>query len=171
MDQQKILQEAQLFVQEALRFDASGHDIWHIYRVTQTAKTIAKQEGADEFTCELAALLHDVADEKLNENEQASLENVFHWLQAQAVDANTSSHVMEIISMLSFKGGGRPQMHTLEGQVVQDADRLDAIGAMGIARVFAYSGAFGRPIYDPSMAPRENMTAAEYRNGRDTAIN
>jgi uncharacterized protein len=168
---QTILVNATRFAQEKLAADSSGHDWWHVDRVARTACKIAKVENADSFICELAALLHDVADEKLNESEQAGLAIVEQWLQEQMVSAPILQQVMEIISSLSFKGGNRPPMRTLEGQIVQDADRLDAIGAMGISRVFAYSGAKGRPIHVPILAPRENMTLEEYRNGKDTAIN
>jgi uncharacterized protein len=157
-------------VREKLAADSSGHDWWHIYRVVQNAKTIAREENADPFVCELAALLHDMADEKLNADEAAAMRELERWLEAR-VEPEISAHVLEIIATMSFKGGMRPPMRTLEGKVVQDADRLDAIGAVGIARVFAYSGWKARPIHDPSMAPRENMTAEEYRNGKDTAIN
>lgn len=171
MNQNEILQAAAEFARSELEKDSSGHDWWHIYRVAQTAITIAKQEGADEFICQLAALLHDIADEKLNTSEEAGMQKVRGWLEARQVDPASSEHVLEIISTMSFKGGNRPPMRTLEGKVVQDADRLDAIGAMGIARVFAYSGAHGRLIYNPTIAPRTEMTAEEYRSGNDTAIN
>jgi uncharacterized protein len=169
--QQRILTNATQFAQEKLAADSSGHDWWHVNRVARTASRIAHLEKADGFICELAALLHDVADEKLNESEQAGLTIAEQWLQQQQVPALILQHVMEIIGSLSFKGGNRPPMRTLEGQIVQDADRLDAIGAMGISRVFAYSGAKGRPIHVPDLAPRLNMTPEEYRNGKDTAIN
>jgi uncharacterized protein len=168
---ERILGAAAAFAQDKLAGDHSGHDWWHVDRVARTARTIAKAEGADVFVCVLAAHLHDVADEKLNESEEAGLAIVKSWLVTQQMPSAALEHIMEIIASLSFKGGNRPPMRTLEGQVVQDADRLDAIGAMGISRVFAYSGAKGRPIHLPHIAPRINMTAEEYRNGKDTAIN
>ncbi|MFC5446919.1 HD domain-containing protein [Paenibacillus aestuarii] len=169
--QKRILQAAEALVKEKLERDSSGHDWWHIYRVVQTTKRIAAMEGADSFVCELAALLHDVADEKLNPDPAAAQRELEHWLAASGTPAAQVQHVLEIISTMSFKGGARPPMRTLEGQVVQDADRLDAIGAVGISRVFAYSGWKGRPIHDPSVTVREHMTEAEYRSGNDTAIN
>jgi len=169
--QQNILTSAAAFVQEKLQNDSSGHDWWHIYRVTQTARKIALEEGADSFLCELTALLHDVADEKLNSSEQAGLAILENWLIQQQVPAETMTSVLNIIATLSFKGGNRAPMQTLEGQIVQDADRLDAIRALGISRVFAYSGAKGRVLHDPRIAPRTHMTVEEYRNGKDTAIN
>jgi len=165
------LANAAHFAQQVLGADSSGHDWWHVDRVARTASKIACVEKADVFVCELAALLHDVADEKLNESEQAGLNIVEQWLEKEQVPVAILQHVMEIIASLSFKGGSRPPMRTLEGKIVQDADRLDAMGAMGISRVFAYSGAKGRPIHLPNLAPRANMTPEEYRNGKDTAIN
>lgn len=171
MDKEHILRSAEFFAREELGKDSSGHDWWHIYRVTKTAAAIAQAEGADLFVCELAALLHDIADEKLNDNHRAGLEKVRRWLIAQQVDESVTEHVMEIISTMSFKGGHQPPMRTLEGKVVQDADRLDALGAIGIARTFAYSGAKQQLIHDPELPPRTEMTADEYRSGRSTAIN
>lgn len=171
MKQEEILKAAEEFARMELEKDNSGHDWWHIYRVTQSTKTIALEEGANSFICELAALLHDIADEKITGNEQEGLLKVKEWLIHHEVQEHDVNHVMEIISAMSFKGGGRPPMRTLEGKVVQDADRLDAIGAVGIARVFAYSGAKDRLIHDPENSPRENMTAEEYRKGNSTGIN
>ncbi|OAB41728.1 HD domain-containing protein [Paenibacillus glacialis] len=166
-----IIQKATEFVRNELENESSGHDWYHIYRVTQSAKTIAIEEGADLFVCELAALLHDIADPKLNISEEVGLARVNSWLEQNEVPRDASEHVMQIISTMSYKGGGKPPMATLEGKVVQDADRLDAIGAMGIARVFAFSGAKGRKFHDPSIDPRMDMSEEEYRNGEDTAIN
>ncbi|WNR43944.1 HD domain-containing protein [Paenibacillus roseipurpureus] len=171
LDKEQILHAAEALVKEKLERDSSGHDWWHIYRVVQTTKRIAAQEGADAFVCELAALLHDVVDEKLNADPAAAQRELEAWLAASGTPAAQIAHVLEIISTMSFKGGARPPMRTLEGQVVQDADRLDAIGAVGISRVFAYSGWKGRPIHDSAVTVREHMTEAEYRGGNDTAIN
>lgn len=171
ISQSMIIEKAMEFVQTELEHESSGHDWYHIYRVTQTAKAIAQEESADLFVCELAALLHDIADPKLNISEEVGLSKVKYWLEDNNVPVDASNHVMQIISTMSYKGGGKPPMSTLEGQVVQDADRLDAIGAMGIARVFAYSGAKGRKFHDPTLDPRIDMSEDEYRNGEDTAIN
>jgi uncharacterized protein len=169
--QQQVIEATQAFVYEKLHGEASGHDWWHIYRVTQLTVTIAQAEGADLHVCVLAALLHDIADEKLNSSEAAGLQKVNDWLDQQAVDPTIKKHILAIISTMSFKGGNTgQQVMSLEGKVVQDADRLDAMGAIGIARTMAYSGFKGRPIHDPEMQPRENLTLAEYRNGQDTAI-
>lgn len=171
LDRETLIKEAESYVKQKLAHDFSGHDWWHIERVRKSALTIAREEGADAFVCELAALLHDIADEKLFGDEANGLREIRGWLDGHAVPDATTDHVIEIISTMSFKGGSRPPMRTLEGRVVQDADRLDAIGAVGISRVFAYSGAKGRPVHDPSVKPRDSMTKEEYRSGNDTAIN
>ena len=170
-DQQKIILAAEQFVRDKLNNDFSGHDWWHINRVRDIAITIAREEGADVFLVELTALLHDIADDKLVADEQQGQLELRQWLVDHQLNPTFIDQLMEIIVTMSFKGGSRPPMTTLEGQVVQDADRLDAIGAVGISRVFAYSGAKGRPVHDPSVAPRGVMTVQEYRDGTDTAIN
>lgn len=168
----RLIEQARLFVRGELENEASGHDWWHIARVSKMAKHIAEIEGADVFICELAALLHDIADEKLNAGgEKVGLKKVREWLEGQQADHETIDTIIEIISTMSFKGGNRPPMRTLEGKVVQDADRLDAIGAIGIARTFAYAGAHGDLIYDPELPPREKMTKEEYRTEKTTAVN
>jgi len=174
MDKQQeanVIQAAEAYVRDKLAQDFSGHDWWHIERVRRCALTIAREEGANMWLCELAALLHDVADEKLFGDEEAGLRELREWLISQSVAGDDAEHIVEIIQTMSFKGGSRPPMRTLEGCIVQDADRLDAIGAVGISRVFAYSGAKGRPVHDPDIKPRESMTPAQYRSGKDTAIN
>lgn len=169
--QRRIIASASEWVREKLARDSSGHDWWHIDRVVRSARTIAQAEGADAFVCELAGLLHDVADEKLNDDPAAARRELEQWLASCGIHEAQATHILEIIDTMSFKGGSRPPMRSKEGRVVQDADRLDAIGAVGISRVFAYSGAKGRPIHDPDIAARESMTEEEYRSGRDTAIN
>jgi len=166
-----IIEQAARFVRQELAEESSGHDWRHIERVWKLARRIGAEEGADLFICELAALLHDIADEKLNESEAAGLAKVRGWLEEHDVDAEAASCVMEIISTMSFKGGKGGGMRTIEGRVVQDADRLDALGAIGIARTFAYSGAKGQLTYDPDLPWRDDMTPEEYRKGRSTAVN
>jgi uncharacterized protein len=166
-----ILAAAAAYAEDQLSGEATGHDWWHVKRVADTAYAIALKEKADPFICGMAGLLHDLADEKICGDEAKGLADLSAWMTGNGVTDSDRSHILEIISTMSFKGGGRPPMTTLEGKVVQDADRLDAIGAMGISRVFAYSGAKGRPVHDPAVAVRSSMTLAEYRSGKDTAIN
>ncbi len=171
MKKEKILALTKEYVYNELANDRTGHDWWHIARVTKMAKNMAIEEKADTFICEMSALLHDLADEKLNVSEEAGLMKVSNWLVSVELDEKTKLEIIEIISTISFKGGGQPKMKSLEGKIVQDADRLDAIGAIGIARTFAYAGAKGDLIYDPAILPRDSMTKKEYRTGKSTAIN
>ncbi|MFB5267886.1 HD domain-containing protein [Paenibacillus enshidis] len=165
-----IINRAEQFVKEQLQHDSSGHDWWHAYRVKQAAATIAEREGADLQTCILAALLHDVADPKLNPSKEEGLRKVENWLEVEGVPAEAKDHILEIIATMSYSGGNRPPMQTLEGRVVQDADRLDAIGAIGIGRAFAYGGSRGRLMYDPGVSVREFQSEEEYRSHQGTTI-
>ncbi|MFS1664571.1 HD domain-containing protein [Streptococcus sp. zg-JUN1979] len=171
LSQAQIIERAREFVYQTLSGEGSGHDWWHIERVARMAVNLAEKEGADVFICELAALLHDMVDDKLTKNEAEALQNVKDWLTEHDVPSSDSAHIMDIITKMSFKGGNQTdKVSTLEGYVVQDADRLDAMGAIGIARVMCYSGHVNRPIHDPSMTPRDNLTFKEYRSSKDTAI-
>ncbi|MDR6722436.1 uncharacterized protein J2W91_000884 [Paenibacillus amylolyticus] len=168
---EEILQAARTFVQADLAEHADGHDWSHIERVTALGVEIAHRMGADPFIVELAALLHDVPDEKLNASLEAGMAKLHAWLDTQPLEASTRDTVVNIISTISYAGGQRPEVSSLEAQVVQDADRLDALGAIGIARAFSFGGSRGRQMYDPTLPPREQMTREEYRNGRSTTIN
>jgi len=170
-DKEQILRNAEVWAKEKLGGDSSGHDWWHIERVRRLAVRLAQETGADSFITELAALLHDLADEKLFPDTAAAYEEMRLWLDGQGVEDEMKAHIIEIIQHMSFKGGTQSSMRTLEGCVVQDADRLDALGAIGIARTFAYSGWKGQPMHDPSLPPRTSMTAEEYRNGKSSAYN
>ncbi|MDY8091775.1 HD domain-containing protein [Paenibacillus polymyxa] len=161
-----IIQKAEPFVQQQLEHDHSGHDWWHIDRVRKLSLKIAAKEGADSFICELAALLHDVADEKLNDSKQAGLDKVEQWLLLHVNDLEVIAHVMTIIATMSYNGGQNPPMETLEGQVVQDADRLDALGAIGIARTFMYAGSKGSMMHHPD----KDFSQHEYRAAGKSAI-
>lgn len=166
-----VIGKAEQYVKEELKNDRSGHDWWHIYRVRKMAIKIAKKEGANEFICELASLLHDVADEKLNVSKEAGLNKVQNWLDFHLADDDIIDHIMSIISTMSYNGGQNLPMTTLVGQVVQDADRLDAIGAIGIARTFAYAGHRGHLMHDPECTPSDNVNEQVKRNSDNTAIN
>uniref|UniRef100_A0A7C4QXB6 HD domain-containing protein n=1 Tax=Schlesneria paludicola TaxID=360056 RepID=A0A7C4QXB6_9PLAN len=161
------------FVRQRLRGDSSGHDWWHVDRVRRTALVLAQAEGADPRLCELAALLHDIADWKFHGGDVAAGPAAARsWLESQAVDPDTIQHVCDIIAGLSFRGAGvATDMPTLEGRCVQDADRLDAIGAIGIARAFAFGGQFGRPLYDPDRPPAWHATFADYQRKSGPTIN
>lgn len=160
-------------VQSLLSGEGTGHDWWHVHRVWQNAKHIGAQEGADMFIVELAALLHDIADWKFhNGDETAGPREARAWLEKIDVDGGVIDHVCEIIKDLSFKGSGvKTTMRTKEGMVVQDADRLDALGAIGIARAFAYGGHKKREIYNPEISPVLHQSFEEYKTTVGTTIN
>lgn len=169
--EQALIGNTERFVRAALEHDRTGHDWWHISRVVQMADKLAEAEGADPFICRMASLVHDVADEKLNESKESGLHKVNEWLTGQPLSVGAREHIMDIIATMSYNGGNNPPMRTLEGQVVQDADRLDAIGAIAIARTFLYAGVKGHPIYDPELAPREKLTPEQYRSSETSAVN
>ena len=170
MDNDALLKAAARFAREQLERDASGHDWWHIQRVTNLARVIACEEGADPFICELAALLHDVADYKIAGDEETGQRTVREWLTTHGADECMTAAVMDIIANLSFAGGNRPPMASLEGKVVQDADRLDAIGAIGVARAFAFGGSRGRPMHVPGEMARVYQSAADYHSSAGSTI-
>ena len=159
---QLITQLQQLFAQ-----DASGHDFHHTMRVYRNAMAVAKETACDKEVVALGALLHDADDKKLFFTE--NYENARKLLAVYGASAQLEEKVIDVISTVSFGGGKTP--HTIEGKIVQDADRLDALGAIGIARTFAYGGSHGTPMYDPEIPPKMHMTSQEYRNHVGTSFN
>lgn len=155
-----------------LERESSGHDWWHVYRVWRLARHIALAEGADTKVVELAALLHDIADWKFHDgDESANGRSARDWLIRLDAAPELIDQVCDIVDRVSFRGGGvSDEMPTHEGQIVQDADRLDAIGAVGIARVFAFGGFMGRPIYDPDERPAVHATAEMYKRSSSASI-
>jgi len=160
-------------VEKELANDGSGHDWWHIYRVWSLAKKMAQTENADLTVVELSALLHDIADWKFNNgDESAGSKKVANWLSQNDADQKLIDAVCEIISTLSYKGAGvATPMRTIEGKVVQDADRLDAIGAIGIARTFAYGGNKNRLLYHPDEPPVMHKDFEEYKKNKGHTVN
>ena len=160
------------YIKEIFSGDSSGHDYYHTVRVYKIATEIAKQEYADVNIVQLAALLHDVDDKKLSPETHATKKNAVDFMTANGVDVDIVNIVCKIIDEVSFAGTDSVVPRTIEGKCVQDADRLDAIGAIGIARVFAYGGSRGRKIYDPDIKPRIGMSKEEYqKNTNSTSIN
>jgi uncharacterized protein len=157
-------------VRTVLSCDGTGHDWWHVYRVWKMAQRIGRAENVDLLVVELAALLHDIADWKLHDGDSTIGPSMAReWLIALNLAPATTEHVCHIVANISFKGAAVEQPPlSLEGQVVQDADRLDAMGAIGIARAFAFGGARGRAIYDPAMEPTEHRTPEAYLKGTHT---
>lgn len=173
MKNKDIVEAVAKMVQKKFEDEASGHDWWHIYRVWQTAKSISKIEKADLFIVELGALLHDIADWKFNSGDlTAGGKEAEKILLLFNIDQNTIQRVKDIIDQVSFKGDAiETPMSSIEGKIVQDADRLDAIGAIGIARTFAYGGNKGRPMYSPNIKPQLNQTFESYKNSTAPTIN
>ncbi|WP_299699919.1 HD domain-containing protein [uncultured Pontibacter sp.] len=174
MQKQDIIAKTITYVKELLQGEGSGHDWWHIYRVWKNALHIAsKEEGANLFIVELAALLHDIGDHKFhNGDESVGPRMVRAWLEKQGVEESIIQQVCLIVSDLSFKGAGTSSaMETLEGRIVQDADRLDAIGAIGIARAFAYGGHKGRELYNPEVSPEQHDSFEAYKSSAGPTIN
>ena len=161
------------FVKITLANAEGGHDWWHIYRVWKTAKHIANQEDVDIFIVELGALLHDIADSKFHDgDEEIGPERARKFLESIQIQEDNIIHVEKIISNISFKGGKLPQkFKSPELDVIQDADRLDALGAIGIARTFNYGGHKGRSIYNPEIKPNLQLTKEEYKNSDAPTLN
>jgi len=170
MYNEAIINDTKEMVREKLLNEGTGHDWYHIERVWKTAVALAEKEKANRFIVELAALLHDLIDDKLVSNKDEAVQEVMYWLEGVGVTSKDSEKILEIIETISFKGGNSKKLHTIEAQIVQDADRLDAIGAIGIARCFAYAGSKGDPLFDPELSVRETMTEEEYRKGKSSAV-
>lgn len=154
--------------------EGSGHDWWHVYRVWQLAKTIAdKEQDADRFTVELGALLHDIADWKFADGDlEAGPRAAREWLEKNGAEEEVIRHVEDIIRDTSFKGAKVDLvLKTLEAKIIFDADKLDAIGAIGIARTFAYGGSKNRSMYEPDEKPIMHASFEEYKNNQSHTIN
>ena len=173
MTQQQQISKTINFVKDTLSNAEGGHDWFHIERVYNNTLLIAKKESVNFFVVSLAALLHDIADSKFYKGDEAiGPKKARLFLEGINVDAYTVEHVVNIIKNISFKGGREKQeFNSLELDVVQDADRLDAIGAIGIARCFSYGGFKNRAIYNPDIKPNLTMTKAEYKASTAPSIN
>ncbi len=161
-------------VQAQLAGEGTGHDWYHIERVYKTSLALAQIEGdADLFVVQMGALLHDIADHKFHNGDETVGPRVAReWLQELGVEEDLIQKITQIVEEISFKGLGVPTpMSTKEGEIVQDADRLDAIGAIGIARTFAYGGSKNRPIYDPNIKPVCHTSFAAYKTSTAPTIN
>lgn len=169
MNKKEIIKRTTAHVKALLDKEGTGHDWFHIERVVRNAKKIARKEGGDLFVIELGALLHDIADWKFYGGDTAiGPRKAREWLEKLKVDEKIIPQVTEIVQNISFREGtNKVKMKTLEGKIVQDADRLDAMGAIGIARCFAYGGYRGREIYNPKVRPKK-----KYKNLKSsTTIN
>lgn len=176
MEENNLVVKTAQLVKKKFEKEGTGHDWWHIYRVWQMAKRIAAEENDVNLeVVELASLLHDIADWKFHGgDEEAGPKAAKEWLESAKADKKTVEQVIYIVRNISFKSGlNKHTMETIEGKIVQDADRLDALGAIGIARCFATGGAFGRPIYDPAIKLKRYTSLKErYENiSNDTTLN
>ncbi len=173
MQEEEIISETILFVKKELEGAEGGHDWWHIERVWKNAKFINNYEKANTFTIELAALLHDIADAKFhNGDENTGPQNASVFLKSLSIPNDIVDHVENIIRSISFKGGNfSSSFHSLELAIVQDADRLDALGAIGIARAFNYGGFKNREMFNPSIKPDTKMTKEMYKKSTAPTIN
>ncbi|MBO6585696.1 MAG: HD domain-containing protein [Gracilimonas sp.] len=169
----EIIEKTEEYVRKKLQGEGTGHDWWHIHRVRNTALQLAKIEDADLFIVELAALLHDIADHKFHDgDEEIGPATARNWLENIGVEESIINRVCIIIRDVSFKGAEvETKMDTIEGKVVQDADRLDALGAIGIARAFAYGGYKGRELYNPEIKPESHSSFEAYKKSTGPTLN
>lgn len=168
--QKEVLFQTENYVKEYFQDEGSGHDWWHIHRVRNLALNISEQEGGNVFIIELAALLHDLDDWKLvNPGDESRTEA---WLKSINILQNEATKIIEIIEQVSFKGAGvETKAILIEAKIVQDADRLDAIGAIGIARTFAYGGNKSRLMFDPDIKPEMHQSFDAYQKTTAPTIN
>lgn len=172
MDNQEIIQKTELFILSEFSLEGRGHDWFHIDRVRKMALKIGLLEGCDLFLIEMAALLHDLDDWKLTGSDSHYPSGAGRWLDQMGLDEEASSHILRIIEDVSYMGAGtETPARSVEAAVVQDADRLDAIGALGIARTFAYGGHKNRLIYDPSVPPVMHLDFQTYKASTAPTIN
>lgn len=176
MTNTEIVEETIAFVKETLQGAEGGHDWFHIQRVFRNALLIAKDEkSVDILVVSLGALLHDIADAKFHQGDETVGPNMAkQFLSSLKIDKKKIQHVVNIIKNISFKSSldkNKNNFNSLELQIIQDADRLDAIGAIGIARTFNYGGFKNRPLYNPAIAPNLNMSKAEYKKSDAPTIN
>lgn len=173
MDHAAIVEKTVSFVRKTLENAEGGHDWWHIHRVWTNARRIAETERCNLLIVELAALLHDIADSKFhNGDEEIGPRAAGKFLKSIHVEPQVIEHVQQIIRNISFKSGfDKASFRSKELAVVQDADRLDAMGAIGVARAFNYGGFKGREIYNPEIPPNLNMSKEEYKNSSSPSIN
>ena len=168
-----IIDKTILFVKDKLQNAEGGHDWFHIERVYKNAISIAETETCDLTVVKLGALLHDIADSKFHDgDEEIGPQKARNYLESQKVSEEIIKHVIQIIENISFKGGNfEKQFTSKELEIVQDADRLDALGAIGIARTFNYGGFKNRAIYNPTIAPKLNMSKEEYKKSEAPTLN
>lgn len=171
MNHSLTINQTEQFVKMKMGEDSTGHDWYHVDRVRNNALFIYKSEQkGDPFIIEMSALLHDIPDEKLNGSQEEGQKILIQFLIQLELSSDMTTKIIEVINSISFRGGEKKKLTSWEAKIVQDADRIDAIGAIGIARAFAYGGKKGQPIYHPEVKVREKMTIEEYRNGKSSSV-
>lgn len=172
MDKQAIILAAEEFVKEKLAGEGTGHDWWHIERIRATARAIHATEGGDWFTIDLTLLLHDVGDRKVIGKDEDDYTIAENFLLDHQIDSAVIDHVMFIIKNMSFSKSlkNKREDASIEFYTVQDADRIDAIGAIGIARAFAFGGSKSSPLYDPTVEVKDFTSTKEYRQTRSSTL-
>ncbi len=173
MKEIELIEKTIAYVKKQLEHTEHGHDWWHISRVYQNALTILKNETAETIVVQLAGLLHDIADAKFHDGDESIGPRLARsFLESQAMPARITDHVVAIIENMSFKSSlGAVCFHSAEMDIVQDADRLDAIGAIGIARAFHFGGFKNRVLYDPNIPPNLSMSREEYKKSEAPTLN
>ncbi|PWA04318.1 HD domain-containing protein [Flavobacterium psychrotolerans] len=173
MNTSDLISKTIVFVKQKLKNSEGGHDWFHIERVYNNANAISKNEVCDLYVVKLGALLHDIADSKFNNGDETIGPKIAReFLVSENVSEDIINHVVNIIENISYKGGNfEKKFHSIELDIVQDADRLDAIGAIGIARAFNYGGFKNRPLYNPSISPNLRMSKEEYKNSEAPTLN
>lgn len=168
MNKDIIISKTEKFVKDKLFNEGTGHDWYHIKRVYNLATYLCEKENGDEFIIKMTALLHDIDDWKFSSNHNVTED----FLKSVDVDEESKNKIMKIINTMSFKGGVEDSSQdSIEGKIVQDADRLDALGAIGIARAFAYGGSKNRLIYDPNIKPKEFKSLDDVKNEENHTVN
>lgn len=172
MTDKLIIENALNFTKNFFKNEASGHDYFHTLRVYKLAMNLAREENADEKITALSAILHDADDRKISPTTYENKDNARSFLISQNVNNDDIEKIIKIISEVSFKGTDSVVPSSIEGKCVQDADRLDALGAIGIARAFAFGGNRNREMYNPEIKPKENMNSEQYANNENsTTVN
>ncbi len=173
MTEKQIIEATVQWVESKMSGETTGHDWWHTYRVWKNALKISKIEGGSTFIITMSSLLHDMGDHKFHSGIDKTRETAMFWLdQFAGIKKDMKDHIADICEQLSFKGAqADTSMPDIEGKIVQDADRLDALGAIGIARAFAYGGKKQRMIHHPDIQPVEYINFEHYKNSKSTTIN